>query len=192
MTAAHCVEYSASSYTVVAGELNLNTDSGAEQSRDVARIVSHEDYNDFEYSNDIAIIIPSSPFDLNDNVSTIALPQQEQQTTGDVLVSGWGNTQGTGDRTILQKVQIPTIPDDVCQEAYAADGETIVDSMLCAGLLGVGGKDSCQGDSGGPLRAINGSYLAGIVSWGYGCAEADYPGVNTEVSYFVDWIEKNL
>lgn len=24
-----------------------------------------------------------------------------------------------------------------------------------------------QGDSGGPLRAVNGGYLAGVVSWGY-------------------------
>ena len=36
-----------------------------------------------------------------------------------------------------------------------------------------------QGDSGGPFMC--GPELSGIVSWGYGCAEAPYPGVYTQV-----------
>lgn len=68
--------------------------------------------------------------------------------------------------------------------------EEIAEHMLCAGLA-EGGKDSCQGDSGGPLAAVDGGYLAGLVSWGYGCALPRRPGVNTEVSYFIDWITRN-
>ena len=48
-----------------------------------------------------------------------------------------------------------------------------------------------QGDSGGPMsvRRSDGRYnLAGIISWGIGCAKRNQPGVMTRIAYFRDWI----
>ena len=56
----------------------------------------------------------------------------------------------------------------------------VVDNATCAeNGVPEGGKNSCQGDSGGPAY-VDGK-LAGIVSWGEGCARKDFPGVYTNV-----------
>jgi len=192
VTAAHCVDGdSPSAIQVVAGKHRRTTTGPNEQNKQVTRINVHPEYDDYYFANDIALLTLSSsdPLVFNDFVKAIPLPAKEQQTTGDIIVSGWGAIrQGGAAADILQYVQIPTIDDVACQKLYP--DERVLSSMLCAGLP-QGGKDSCQGDSGGPLAAVDGGYLAGIVSWGYGCAQPNYPGVNTEVSYFIDFINAN-
>ena len=75
----------------------------------------------------------------------------------------------------------------------------VVESMICTADF-QDAQDACQGDSGGPLMCGGeeysqeggggGEFQCGIVSWGKDCAVAPYPGVYTQVSYFVDWIRE--
>ncbi len=83
--------------------------------------------------------------------------------------------------TILQVGKVQMINRDDCNQAYN-NGQIGV-SSVCAASPGV---DSCQGDSGGPL--VLDDVQVGVVSWGYGRADARYPGVYAEVGYFQDWL----
>ena len=52
-----------------------------------------------------------------------------------------------------------------------------------------------QGDSGGPLQCNMEDgrwYLAGITSFGSGCAKAGYPDVFTRLTHYVDWIQETI
>merc|ERR1712083_895887 len=51
-----------------------------------------------------------------------------------------------------------------------------------------------QGDSGGPFicRDNGKAVLTGVVSFGIGCAWADYPGVYARVTAVLDWVKANM
>ena len=93
---------------------------------------------------------------------------------------------------MLHYVRVPTITNSECESLY--EGRFVItDSMLCAGYPD-GGKDSCKGDSGGPFVCNdNGkAVIAGVVSFGDGCALPKKPGVYARVTKILDWIKNNM
>lgn len=82
-------------------------------------------------------------------------------------------------------VNLSIIPRRLCIGAGAYKPERVGPKAFCAGSF-EGGRDSCQGDSGGGL--ICDGYLTGVVSFGYGCGRASYPGIYTNVFQYKKWI----
>jgi trypsin len=106
-------------------------------------------------------------------------------------IIGWGVTDDQLYSAQLRSAQVPIVDKNKCNELYKhTDIGDIGDGRLCAGYVETGGKDTCQGDSGGPLIIDN--RQAGIVSMGYECGLAQYPGVYAEVSFYNKWIMEQI
>ncbi|XP_075071858.1 trypsin-like [Mixophyes fleayi] len=185
ISAAHCYK---TSIQVVLGEYDLSKSEGTEQFINSANIIRHPSYNSRTLDNDIMLIKLVSSATLNTYVQPVSLPSACAAAGTMCLVSGWGNTlsSGTNYPNILQCLDVPILTQSQCSTCYPGE---ITANMYCAGYL-EGGKDSCQGDSGGPL--VCKGELQGIVSWGYGCALKNYPGVYTKVCIFVSWINSTI
>uniref|UniRef100_A0A669CHI4 trypsin n=1 Tax=Oreochromis niloticus TaxID=8128 RepID=A0A669CHI4_ORENI len=180
VSAAHCYK---NRIEVRLGEHDISVNEGTEQFIDSSRVIRHPEYNSRTIDNDIMLIQLSQPATLNSYVQPVALPSSCAPAGTMCTVSGWGNTMSSSE---LQCLNIPILSYSDCNNSYPG---MITDSMFCAGYL-EGGKDSCQGDSGGPV--VCKGELQGIVSWGYGCAERDHPGVYTKVCIFNDWIAQTM
>jgi len=192
ITAGHCCDgQSASRLGVRVGNHHLYEDDPDQMDIAVSKVMLHEDYDSWTITNDICLLKLSESADFGSSViGSISLPYsgEEYDAGTSCTVSGWGTTtEGGSLGKVLMKVTVPVVSDDDCRDAYGQS--EVADSMICAGL-DQGGKDSCQGDSGGPFMC--GSELSGIVSWGYGCAEPGYPGVYTQTSYFIDWLNSHM
>lgn len=199
LTAAHCVTDEEGNVaptwlvTVYLGKHDLRVWEPSEQRRSVAQILVHPQYNPYTLDGDLALLRLQTPATLNDRVAPIRLlqsPADDALAAPGALatVTGWGAIEEDGPISpILQKVSAPVVSNQTCN---AALGGGVTANMLCAGYA-EGGKDSCQGDSGGPLIVPDGAggwKQAGIVSFGYGCAQPNKYGVYTRVSRFTPWI----
>ncbi|MBM0273869.1 serine protease [Streptococcus suis] len=189
ITACHCLQYDVGNPGIVqavAGEYILYNEDNSEQAKALDKIILNEGFDSYSLINDVAVIHFSGAMVYDDYVNPIGLQEEKDIVGADCTVTGWGATsEGGNAATVLQKVHVPTVSDEECRVSYTG----IEDSMICAGFP-EGGKDACQGDSGGPM--VCQGYLSGIVSWGYGCARPNYPGVYTEVAYFRDWIMNTI
>jgi len=86
----------------------------------------------------------------------------------------------------LQHVEVKYVDQCACEEAMFG---AIDESMMCASDPG---QDACQGDSGGPLYDKENDVLVGIVSWGYGCADEQFPGVYARIGEEWSWIKNTI
>lgn len=203
VTAAHCVVSgsaisSPSSIGIQVGNASLSTTSLSVLA--VSEIRVHPSYSSSGTRHDIALIKLSRPVTSSSSVAPIAINRSAVTHGTSALVTGWGQTGRTNDnQVVVGTYNFPVslqgatvfVSDANCWGAAPLGFDS--STMLCGGTNAGDPpwqKDTCQGDSGGPLAiSVSGTnYLAGITSWGVGCAWTS-PGVYTKVSTYASWID---
>jgi secreted trypsin-like serine protease len=194
LTAGHCVRGTGrdNSITITAGTTDLrDRDAIRAKSRYVVRAPG---FRDATMGDDWALVQLAEELDL----PLINRVTDDGYDRGTFTVMGWGSTRegSVVQQRHLREVDVPFVADRDCRKAYREAGFGFVSrEMVCAGDLDRGGVDACQGDSGGPLVRRDGAgewVQVGVVSWGYGCGRADYPGVYTQLSAFAEAIDREV
>lgn len=197
LTAAHCVldedgdVLPASELSILAGSSELM--APITLPIQVSKVIVHADFWRAKSGDDITLLrlVSKAPS------PAIAMNQSRLPPNTDTYIVGWGSTikktkKGDSSQYLsnLQAAVVPTLAGSECK-AIGGEYEYVnPNTMICAGLK-EGGVDACNGDSGGPIYSItkeNTMQLAGITSWGDGCAIENQPGVYTDVVAYQDWI----
>lgn len=219
LTAAHCIRDSP--YKLISvrlGEWNLDTDEDcidefcSDPVLDVAidRIVPHEKYGKSKYfANDIALIRLAKNVCLTDYIRPICLPPYANRTCTNcpvdgtkLQVVGWGVTEKKLQSNIKLKADVVKVNHTDCLYQYFKEKIGIFEGQMCA--IGEKGADTCKGDSGGPLilkksffdeeRNYSREYnvLVGLTSFGAKCGDRHFPGVYTNIYYYLEWIANTM
>ena len=176
----------------------------------VAEIIIHPGYDNFDLYNNYALLILEHPVLLSSRIDTLCLP------TGNInsydiskcVATGWGETRTQAEiannvqkESILKWVELPLVSHQLCQEQLRSTrlgtGFQLHNSFTCAG--GEAGKDTCTGDGGSPLVCPllddpEVFHVIGLVSWGIGCGEAGIPGVYANINdeNVINWITTTI
>lgn len=203
ITAAHCVpDTNPGEIAVVAGMYDRSTAPGdGAQFSVVSEVSSHPAYGDAAEQNDLAVLTLEAPLAAPGSgdypLATLPVTTESTPEFGKfALISGWGDIdpdpEGQTQPDRLSTSPIFLLENSDCDAYNEESPGTFVPSvMLCAGAAdSLGPIDTCQGDSGGPLALTDSEdpqdpsdfdRLVGVVSFGFGCALPDFPGIYTNL-----------
>jgi secreted trypsin-like serine protease len=177
-------------YVTVGDHDRSTTQETQSQRIEIGDVIDHPGYDDNTMDNDISLLKVRNQIVYSNTISPVCLPfkfAQEEFANENIVASGWGTTQEGGSvSNTLNQVSLPVLTTEQCRRYMPGQ---VTDNMICTYQPG---KDTCQGDSGGSIDLLRSGryYEIGVVSWGYGCARENYPGVYAKVTKYLDWIRQ--
>ncbi|XP_026744925.1 trypsin, alkaline C-like [Trichoplusia ni] len=189
LSAAHCIDYAP--VETIRVRIGSSYSSSGGEVLPLAAMLLHPDYSPWRVHHDITILRTSVEIKYSATVQPAPIAGSTYNLADDAVVwaTGWGITEFDDVSEQLRDVQVWTVNHEICRQRYLWTLHRITTDMLCTGWLDVGGRDQCMLDSGGPV--YHNGVVVGVCSFGQGCASPRFPGVNTRVSSYSDWIIAN-
>jgi hypothetical protein len=186
LTAAHCQVDFARDTVVYVGAHVLDTLATSAEKRTIIRQYPHPD------NRDLMLFQLNKPVDTLPVVTLNSDPDLPRlNSTLTAIGFGATSTEPLIYSENLMAVDVYPVDPDTCVRQYNETVTVDPDTMLCAGRS-LPNHDSCNGDSGGPLLDKTTGKQVGIVSFGKGCGDPDFPGVYTRVSTYKSWIHDRI
>uniref|UniRef100_A0A182QPL8 Peptidase S1 domain-containing protein n=1 Tax=Anopheles farauti TaxID=69004 RepID=A0A182QPL8_9DIPT len=171
---------------IISGMLQLNF---AAPRIGITAVYVHPQYNPFTFEHNLAVLRTSSnfffPVQPIPNLDFALLYEEVPFDGQPCQAAGWNNATAS---PVQQFISVPILNRDTCN-GLAIHLGNIREAMVCAGGTNAG-PGVCASNLGTGLFCEG--RLAGILSTGLGCGQANSPGVYMQIRFYLPWIREQF
>ncbi|CAG5107778.1 Oidioi.mRNA.OKI2018_I69.chr1.g3483.t1.cds [Oikopleura dioica] len=195
VTSAQCCGLNILSRNVRVGTLSKFGDDDVSDEESLFKIMNFKKHDSFSdrLFNDLCVLEVDREFTFSSRVHPICLADSPPLAAEKGFVAGWGVAKANNDSFVeyFREAELEISVGSECTSTF--ENNVDLNIQLCVEDPS-GRKAACGGDSGAPFVVLDNGVpkLAGLMSWGLGCLQADKPSVYTNIAAYRSWLENAI